>query len=81
MYTKIDQSILRPFRIIKFVLFVCFFFLVLKCTDSDLEQCPLWAKEGECFKNPSWMLENCKKSCRIEACGKSISLFLFCSKA
>ena len=43
-----------------------------KCTDSDPEQCPLWEKEGECQKNPRWMLKNCKKSCKVEECGKSI---------
>lgn len=40
------------------------------CTDSDPIQCPLWAANGECTKNPSWMRKNCQKSCEI--CGKHL---------
>ena len=36
------------------------------CRDSSghENQCPYWAKTGQCDKNPDWMLVNCKKSCR-----------------
>ncbi|XP_057315605.1 hatching enzyme 1.2-like [Hydractinia symbiolongicarpus] len=33
------------------------------CTDSD-SKCPYWQSIGECYKNPNWMLRNCRKSCR-----------------
>ncbi|XP_078382242.1 uncharacterized protein LOC144664915 [Oculina patagonica] len=46
---------------------------ILGCIDSHPDQCPFWANEGECFKNPSWMLTNCVKSCRVGACGLDIS--------
>lgn len=29
------------------------------------QQCEGWARSGECDKNPSWMKQNCKKSCKI----------------
>jgi len=32
------------------------------CVDSN-EDCPNWAKEGECKKNPVFMLVHCQKSC------------------
>merc|ERR1719225_1532051 len=32
------------------------------CTDGN-QNCQNWANNGECGANPSWMLENCRKSC------------------
>ncbi len=32
------------------------------CADKNFE-CPSWAAEGECSKNPGWMLANCALSC------------------
>lgn len=32
------------------------------CKDDDAS-CPLWAKQGECEKNPVFMWESCPKSC------------------
>jgi len=32
------------------------------CVDS-WEECPEWAREGECFVNPSFMLDVCRYSC------------------
>jgi hypothetical protein len=42
--------------------------LVERCVDAPekphtAENCADWAKKGECTKNPTWMLRNCKKSC------------------
>ena len=34
------------------------------CLDS-LEECPEWARQGECFLNPSFMLNYCRYSCWI----------------
>lgn len=34
------------------------------CVDS-LEECPQWAREGECFVNPLFMLKSCRYSCWI----------------
>lgn len=31
-------------------------------------QCPLWAQNGECKKNPTWMKAHCRKSC--QSCSK-----------
>ena len=38
-----------------------------QCSDNH-KYCSYWSKIGECGKNPSWMLVNCKKSC--QQCGK-----------
>lgn len=38
-----------------------------KCQNNH-RFCDYWSKLGECNKNPSWMLVNCKKSCN--QCGK-----------
>lgn len=35
-----------------------------KCIDIN-ELCPDWALEGECQKNPEYMLQYCKKSCNV----------------
>jgi prolyl 4-hydroxylase len=37
----------------------------IKCIDEETE-CPRWAGQGECSKNPQYMLINCRKSC--ESC-------------
>ena len=29
------------------------------------ERCPLWARDGECHKNPGWMQTNCREACRV----------------
>jgi len=37
---------------------------VSDCKDAyDTKQCGIWAADGECAKNPSWMYVNCAKSC------------------
>ena len=34
-------------------------------TDGDQNKnCPVWARSGECKKNPNYMLVNCIKSCK-----------------
>lgn len=38
-----------------------------KCLNNH-RFCDYWSKLGECMKNPSWMLVNCKKSC--QQCGE-----------
>jgi hypothetical protein len=40
--------------------------LLPRCVDEDA-RCSQWAADGECSKNPGFMLSNCKKSCP-EAC-------------
>jgi len=35
----------------------------LECRDSQ-ESCPAWAEDGECDKNPSFMLSHCALSCQ-----------------
>jgi len=35
----------------------------------DSWQCAVWANQGECQRNPRFMLESCKKACRL--CGDS----------
>jgi hypothetical protein len=35
------------------------------CRDSDPSNCPGFARQGECFANPGWMLVNCKRSCGV----------------
>lgn len=37
------------------------------CEDKS-DRCRGWANTGECDKNPSFMLENCKWSCRVDGC-------------
>ena len=32
------------------------------CLDTD-NRCPLWARVGECVRNPTWMGKYCKTSC------------------
>lgn len=34
------------------------------CADKN-DQCQEWAFFGECDKNPGFMKENCKRSCKI----------------
>lgn len=47
------------------------------CEDNSAHkvQCPLWAKNGECQKNPAFMKVKCRKSCNV--CGKYRRIFLF----
>jgi hypothetical protein len=33
-----------------------------ECIDTDAE-CPIWAEDGQCFQNPSFMLLSCRVSC------------------
>lgn len=40
------------------------------CTDSS-EDCAAWAGDGECSKNPAYMLYNCCKSCKAKGLGVS----------
>mmetsp|Transcript_10200 Transcript_10200/g.16565 ORF Transcript_10200/g.16565 Transcript_10200/m.16565 type:complete len:347 (-) Transcript_10200:110-1150(-) len=37
---------------------------VFKCEDKD-NRCVAWAQQGECDKNPSYMLANCERSCNV----------------
>ncbi|KAI7841215.1 hypothetical protein COHA_005180 [Chlorella ohadii] len=39
----------------------------LPCKDDDTN-CVFWAAAGECTKNPSYMLQTCKLSCRAPGC-------------
>ena len=48
----------------KFVPLLQFYTLGVSCVDSDKIKCPLWAKSGECQKNPVWMKKNCATSCK-----------------
>ena len=34
-----------------------------ECIDGD-ERCSGWAIQGECSKNPAYMLTTCRKSCK-----------------
>ncbi|XP_035204705.1 zinc metalloproteinase nas-13-like [Stegodyphus dumicola] len=43
-------------------LYQCNTYPVETCVDSN-SQCRGWAERGECEKNPTWMLTNCRKSC------------------
>ncbi|XP_022251606.1 zinc metalloproteinase nas-13-like [Limulus polyphemus] len=36
---------------------------VVGCADKN-QNCEFWARQGECQRNPLWMMENCKKSCK-----------------
>ncbi|XP_076372877.1 hatching enzyme 1.2-like [Tachypleus tridentatus] len=44
---------------------------VTECSDND-KNCGIWAEQGECKKNPEWMLVNCKVSC--QTCGRCINV-------
>ena len=37
------------------------------CLDSNTQQCPLWAANGDCRGNSQWMQSNCCKSCSATA--------------
>ena len=41
----------------------------MKCEDRH-PNCPDFAAAGQCSANPSWMEENCKKSCESKRCDK-----------
>lgn len=41
------------------------------CRDSDPSNCPEYARHGDCFLNPEWMLINCNRTCGI--CAKERS--------
>ncbi|XP_067936807.1 zinc metalloproteinase nas-13-like [Watersipora subatra] len=43
---------------------------VVSCTDKN-SYCRHWAERGECSRNPSYMLNNCKKSCKACDGGQS----------
>ena len=43
---------------------------------NDHEQCETWAKLGECKKNPTYMLNSCRKSCGV-CVGRVIQFFMF----
>ena len=38
------------------------------CIDRVPEDCPYWASNGECDKNPKYMLPNCAGSCNPQCC-------------
>ena len=48
------------------------------CMDMN-GNCMTWASNGECDRNPSWMLTNCKVSCEVcdPTTGQSIWIFKF----
>ncbi|XP_069993615.1 zinc metalloproteinase nas-4 isoform X2 [Penaeus vannamei] len=49
-----------------------------ECEDSH-KHCSTWAKDGECEKNPDWMLSNCANSCKN--CGsKCKDTNMFCKE-
>ena len=63
------------------IMFLCFtshrFIMILiawisvvseDCSDNSTH-CDSWAKSGECSRNPAYMLETCKRSCK--QCGMS----------
>lgn len=65
--------ILKLLHKILILLLSCFFHLFSDCKNyfkSD-SQCTQWANEGECSRNPGWMLFNCAVGCRV--CGSSKS--------
>ena len=35
-----------------------------KCKDDD-ERCDYWSSAGECKSNPAYMLQSCKRSCKV----------------
>jgi len=41
----------------------------VQCEDSwnklDKGNCPEWSRNGECQKNPDFMLKHCRKSCKV----------------
>ena len=45
-----------------YLLSLCIFFQ--DCEDNHVS-CEAWASQGECEKNPDYMLANCKKSCDV----------------
>nr|VZI01845.1 unnamed protein product [Spirometra erinaceieuropaei] len=47
---------------------------VCKNNDAYSNQCIVWAKRGECQKNPIWMAANCAKSC--DKCSEKNTRFL-----
>lgn len=36
---------------------------LVPCIDTKEDECPNWAAQGECTKNPQFMLLQCRKSC------------------
>jgi len=40
------------------------------CLDTD-SRCSGWANQGECKRNPLWMLHKCPKSCKVCSGGVS----------
>lgn len=34
------------------------------CEDKEAQHCPTWARDGECDRNPIWMLGHCRFSCK-----------------
>lgn len=48
---------------------ICAFFFVIflgDCSDTyNTKDCKIWAEFGHCDKNPSFMLLNCKRSCKV----------------
>jgi len=47
------------------------------CQDNNINNihCDSWARSGECNNNPAYMLENCKRSCKI--CGKILRFYIY----
>ena len=40
----------------------------LRSTLGDsVAECPVWAEQGECTQNPSYMTEHCSDACRVQA--------------
>ena len=36
-----------------------------ECVDTRPDDCPKWARDGECDSNPGFMLEGCRASCHV----------------
>ena len=33
------------------------------CDDENVERCDMWARAGECSRNPTYMLDSCRRAC------------------
>ena len=58
-YTPLEHSAMMVSTILLLSLY-----LIANTVADNHENCQYWAEEGECDKNPTYMLENCKESCR-----------------
>ena len=47
-------------------------FLSSECKTDQHSRCKVWAANGECEKNPLWMIPNCCVSCEYHQMPKGI---------